>query len=60
MRHLYTFVAALWAAAGIFLLYRGLTDEPRNTMYLVLGIVFLLFAVMRFRGRRRYGDDSPA
>ena len=45
--------AALFALSAVLFLVVGFRSEPRSTTFVVLGVVFALFAVVRFRSARR-------
>ena len=45
--------AALFLVSALLFLVVGLRAEPRNTTFIVLAVVFGIFAAVRFRGSRR-------
>lgn len=45
--------AALFLASALLFLYLGLGRGARDATFIALGVVFLGFAAVRFRGSRR-------
>ena len=45
--------AVLFAMSALVFFLAGFRAAPRNTTFVVLGVVFAMFAVIRFRSARR-------
>ena len=45
--------AALFGASAFLFFVVGFRSDPRNTTFVVLGVVFALFALIRYRSARR-------